>query len=315
MNHISRTRAAMTGAAVAAMAVVPAGSAMAAVSPHHVKTLKGVVVHENSSAHSFVIAERSGRLDAVHGHRMAVGEKVVVKARKLANGTFAAKREKVVAKRRARDVELEGVVTADPSGPEVVVSGSGSSIPVDTSAASGDPNPQVGEAVDTTAEVETDGQVNAQDVTDIGQSSAFRVEGKVLAVDDQARTLTISADDDGEGSASITVALPTSFDIAAYSVGDCVELTVTKAADGSLTAIQSFGDGNQTEANDRGGHGHDRGGPGGDRSDHHQEGDGEPQNGSADGGSGPSSSSPDGSTSSSSDSSDSSDSSGSGGTG
>jgi hypothetical protein len=48
-------------------------------------TISGIVVHENNAAHSFVVAERSGRHDAIRG-RLAVGEKVQVRVSKLANG-------------------------------------------------------------------------------------------------------------------------------------------------------------------------------------------------------------------------------------
>lgn len=273
------------GAALLALSLAPVSPAWA--SAHHqpkTKSLHGVVVHENRSAHTFVVAEPSGRLDAVHGHRLPVGDRVRLKARKLANGTFKARKEQVVSHAKARTVEIEGVVSSsDPAADQVVVSGAGSSIPVttDTSTA-GDAQPPVSEAVDATVDVETDGSVVAEDVQDAGQSSAFRVEGKVLAIDVQARTLTISGDDDGGSDSALTVALPDTFDMSAFAVGDCVELTVTQNADGSLTAVQSFGDGNAREADNHGSHGEGRGGPGGDQSDGHQDGDQQDQSGSGD---------------------------------
>ena len=304
MNSIGK-RTAGCGVALLACAVWPATPALA--KAHHPKltTLSGTVVHENTSAHSFVLAERSGRLDAIHGRQLAVGDKVRVSVSRLANGTFAARRERVVGRAATRHLEIKGVVTADdPATHEMVVSASGTSIPVDTSGATGDATPPVAEDVTAEVEVERDGTVRGDGITDTGQTTSFRVEGKVLSVDDQARTLTISGDDDDETGQQVTVTLPDSFDISVFSVGDCVELVVTKAADGSLTAVQSFGDNGRRDAGDS--HGRDRG----DQPDRQGGGDGQP---SATGTSGDQSGTPSGSGSDDQSGSGSGDHSGSGG--
>jgi hypothetical protein len=258
MNHIGK-RAALCGAALLACAAASATPAAAKTHRPKLITLSGTVVHENNSAHSFVVAERSGRLDAVHGRQLPVGEKVRVTVSRLANGTFAARRERVLARSSRHRMKIGGVVTADdPATHEVVVSSSGTSIPVDTSDATGDAAPAVGEGVGAEVEVEPDGSLKGEAVTDTGQSDSFRVEGKVLSVDPQASTLTISGDDDDETGQQVTVALPSGFDITAFSVGDCVELVVARAADGTLTAVQAFGDNGRGDANRRG-RGRDRG--------------------------------------------------------
>ncbi|MEA2445089.1 MAG: hypothetical protein QOJ12_2381 [Thermoleophilales bacterium] len=267
-----------TGAAAStallAIAFAPAGIAQAKPAKHKAATVTGVVVHNNSLAHSFVVAERSGKLDAIHGPRQRPGKKVRVEVRKLANGTFAGRKVKALAHAKAATVKLHGVVSSDdPATHEIVISGVGSSIRVsdDPATTTGTAAPAVGSTVDATVEVEGDGQLRADDVTVVGQSQAFRIEGKVLAIDTQTRTLTISADDEGASAQSVDVTLPDTFDLAAFNVGECVELTVTQASDGSLTAVQSFGDDNSREADNHGHSGSGRGGPGGDQSDHQQE--------------------------------------------
>src|SRR3982074_1263507 len=59
-------------------------------------TLKGVVVHKNSRAHSFVVADRQGHLSAVHVKRgPRTGKTLIVTARALRNGTWSASKVSV----------------------------------------------------------------------------------------------------------------------------------------------------------------------------------------------------------------------------
>ena len=64
-------------ACAVAVAALGAGPAQAVAKQRHPKphagVITGVVVHENNAAGSFVVAERSGKLDAIHGHRRPVG--------------------------------------------------------------------------------------------------------------------------------------------------------------------------------------------------------------------------------------------------
>ncbi|GAC1325165.1 MAG: hypothetical protein NVSMB25_23360 [Thermoleophilaceae bacterium] len=283
MKQARKFTVAVTGGAILATAIAPVGVAGAKSHKHsksHAINLSGVVVHENDSAQSFVVAERSGQLEAIHGRRPAVGSKVTVRAVKLANGTLAEKKLKVVVRASARRVKIAGVVSAeDPAHHELVISSSGTSIVVkDDPSTAGDATPPVGEAIEAEVELGTDGDVSAEEVRDQGRSSTFRIEGKVLAVDAATRTLSISADDNNETGDAVKVLLPAGFDPAAYRNGGCVELTVTKNADGSLTAVQSFGDDNAREA-DNAGHGRGRGGPGDDRSGRHEGGEAEARHG------------------------------------
>src|SRR5947209_15733301 len=114
-------------ACAAAAAAVGAARAQALAKQRHPKphatVVTGVVVHENNAAGSFVVAERSGRLDAIHGRRPPVGARVRVHVRKLADGTFAERSAQRLSRRLARHARIEGVVSAaDPATHEIVLS-------------------------------------------------------------------------------------------------------------------------------------------------------------------------------------------------
>ncbi|GAC1322948.1 MAG: hypothetical protein NVSMB25_18700 [Thermoleophilaceae bacterium] len=76
----------------------------------------------------------------------------------------------------------------------------------------------------------------------------MELEGVVKAVDPNAHTLTISADDSEQSGALITVTLPSIFNPSAYTVGGEVELVVTINPDGTYTAVGSSEDGSDSEA-------------------------------------------------------------------
>src|SRR4051794_20197088 len=90
-------------AAATAAALLVTGVAQAS-------SLRGTVVHRNHRAHSFVVANATGRMTAVHATRSPrVGTRVTLKATKLANGTFRA--GKVRRHGRAHRARIRGVVT------------------------------------------------------------------------------------------------------------------------------------------------------------------------------------------------------------
>jgi hypothetical protein len=243
------------GAAIAAVSASPAP----ALAKHRHRTsdgpaITGVVVHENNAAGSFVVAERSGRLDAVHGRRPPIGAQVRVRARKLADGTFAERSVTRVSRRLATRARVAGVVSADdPATHEIVVSSTGASMAVDDSSVetAGGATPGVGETIDAEVELGAGGELSSINVSSTGTTSSFRVEGKVLAVDDGARTLELSSDDDGATGSSLIIQIPDTIDVSAFAVGDCVELTVIHNPDGSLIATADHLDGNVREADGR----------------------------------------------------------------
>jgi hypothetical protein len=84
MKYSSRTlqgTATLVAVAVATVAGPPGAQA---------QTIRGTVVHHNSRAHSFVIANAKGRLTAVHAARSPqIGTTVLARVHRLRNGTYA----------------------------------------------------------------------------------------------------------------------------------------------------------------------------------------------------------------------------------
>jgi hypothetical protein len=249
-----RARNTAVSAVVAIAALASAGSASAA-------TLHGTVVHRSARAHSFVIANRAGHLTAVHARRSPrTGHVVTVVARRLHNGTFQAK--KIRSGKTVHRTKLHGVVTyVDRAKKLFVLSGRGVSLIVHRAhlarraraAVATDPAttiPSVGSVVTVDADVDEQGDVEANNVHEEGQQTGVvDIEGKVLAVDVPNRKLTISADDDDATGGTITVILPAiGFDPAAFKVGDEVELRATLNPDGTFTAVASSEDDNEQDA-------------------------------------------------------------------
>jgi hypothetical protein len=237
--HLSSNRILTAVAAVAALLAV-AGPASASAS-----TIKGTVVHRNARAHSFVVAALGGRLSAVHARRSpVVGRVVRVAARRLRNGTFAA--GLVRASGRRSHPRIRGTVShLDPSSRAFVVSARGASIRVrrapSTKAASAasDSMPQVGTVVEVDTTIDAGGDLEADDVNEVGEDGdGIELEGVVLAVDAAAKTVTVSADDDDTSGQSVVVHVADAADLTAFTAGKVVDLTVTATPGGFV--LQRF---------------------------------------------------------------------------
>ncbi len=260
-----------------AVAAVAAAALLAAVVPAGAQSLSGTVVHHNRRAHSFVVASGAGALAAVHAATLpGVGRTVHLQARALRNGTFAGSH--VRAGKRHRHVLLHGTVSfADRRAHRFVLSSGGVSLLLRTNAGHhGASVPAAGATVDVQAVVPTGGTPIAQQVTPTGSDFTIHVEGKVVSVDTTGRTITISADDDAQSGAQLTIAVPdTTIDLTKLVVGQEVELLVALHSDGTYTLLGLAGDEGGQQADDQGeesgqpcgGH-HDQGDQG-DQGDHH----------------------------------------------
>jgi hypothetical protein len=101
---------------------------------------------------------------------------------------------------------------------------------------------KVGEVVTVDGDL-TGASVDASSVEPAGnQSSGISLEGIVQAIDPVGRTLAVSADDDDQSGAVVSVQVPSSFDLGAFTVGEPVELTVSRNPDGTYTLVQSSDD-------------------------------------------------------------------------
>jgi hypothetical protein len=251
MNRKSQTVLSLIAALFASLAI--GGVAQAA-------PVKGTVVHRIASAHAFVVADRQGRMVAIHAVRSpAVGRSVRVDVRRLRNGRLAATR--ITVGRRARSARIRGTVTfANRSARTFVVSARGVSLLVHRAAARGARArsaavaggvPAVGTIVTVDANLDQQGEVQADNVDEQGtDTGVIDLEGVITGIDPAAHRLRVSADDDGVSGATITVQLPATFDLATFSVGDTVELHVTLNADGTYTAVYSSKDNSADDADD-----------------------------------------------------------------
>jgi hypothetical protein len=243
---MQRRRTVIAGVIAAAVGLMAAGPASAA-------TFRGTVVHKNRSVHKFVVATKSGRLVVVRSNRApAIGRVVRVSGTKTRSGIFSARSIRSVG--RARHARLRGVVTyTNRSKRLFTVSTRGASVLIHqrrlrgrSARAAADTMPSSGEqvAVDTTIDQNDD--LEADNVQNQGQAtSGIELQGKVLAVDQTARTIQVSGDDDEQSGGAVTVSIPSSFDITQFKVGNEVELTVAKQSDNSFV-LQSIGDENDT---------------------------------------------------------------------
>ncbi|HEY7629210.1 MAG TPA: hypothetical protein VH817_00820 [Thermoleophilaceae bacterium] len=216
-------------------------------------TVKGTVVHANKSAHTFVVAGRSGRMTVVSSRRSArAGSVVRVSGRKLKSGALRAKRVRVRGHRR--HARLRGLITWANSSSHTVAA-NGASLLVNGNGA------PVGTPVQDDVTINDNGDLDEDHCHHMGNvPGQIELEGVVLSTDTTAQTITISADDDfGEAEASnhggdqgddnqgdddqgendenptIVVHVP---DASAFTVGDKVELIVTGPADdGSFTLV------------------------------------------------------------------------------
>lgn len=235
----------LTITSIAALALLAAAAGTASA-----KTVRGTVVHRSVKAHSFVVADKSGHLTAIHAKTSPrVGRVVKIQARLLHNGTYALQKATVVG--RTRHARLHGTVTyVQRRTGAFVVSTRGASILVHrhsakAAVAADSTTPAVGDVVTVDANLDDQGDLEDQKVTQEGtDTNGIELHGIVLAVDNTAgaRKLSLSADDDNESGAALTVLVPDSFDISLFKVGGEVELTATPNADGTYTLVGTTGD-------------------------------------------------------------------------
>jgi uncharacterized membrane protein YgcG len=248
---VSRGRILQVVLSAALMSAVVTASASAA-------KFSGVVVYKNTRAHSFTVALRGGRLRAVHARRApALGRVVNVTARLLRNGTWVA--QHVAVGRVRRHVVVRGTVTFVNGRRHLfVLSARGVSILVREAGRHGaagmaaDRNVRDGEVVTVNGTLDGDA-VDADGVQQSGEDhNGLDLEGTIQAIDTTARTLSISADDSDESGATLTVDVPSSFDMTAFSVGQSVELIVSPNPDGTYMLEQSSNDDGANNANNQG---------------------------------------------------------------
>ena len=247
MDH--RVRKLGLAGLVVCMALLVAASGAQARRIHHVR---GVVVHRNSHAGSFVVANGRGRLFAIHAAKSpALGSVVAVSVHRLRNHTFAARR--VRAKGASNHVRIHGAVThVNGVAKTFVVSAEGVSMLVKSGRLAAS-LPAVGKTVTVTGTLddENEGQVEEEDLQEEGEdNNGLDVEGTILEINPTTRTLTITAEDDQTENETVTVHVPTTIDITMFHVGDEFDLTVTPLTGGGFELVATSSDEGEQGAED-----------------------------------------------------------------
>lgn len=203
--------------------------------------LAGTVVHVNSAAGSYTVAEVGGLMSAVHAGKLpAAGTKIEVPIRALANGTLAEAGKRVRTK-TTKAAELAGIVSfvnADPLAPAYTVSNKGTSALVHITP---DPSgalpelPALGAYVTVKAGIEA-GRLTQTQLSGGGAPfTHVELEGIVGAVEAETAHLLLSADDVRESGLDITLNVPADIDVTKLTLGDSVLAGAEIGADGSLT--------------------------------------------------------------------------------
>jgi hypothetical protein len=236
--------------------------------------VEGAVVHVNNFAGSYTVAGDSGKLTAVHATDLPnVGDVVSVKARALANGTWAEDGDRDHGELAER-LNLAGTVTfSDPRIGAYTVSAAGSSILVRVKA--GVRMPTVGDRVAVTARIADkldpiepvdpgrDGcgtarapkapklalEQTALEVTDAATKSD--VEGIVMGVCRKAGSLIISADDLRESGRDIAIAIPNGLRLSQIDIGQVLKIRADIGSNGNLTATGLASDERGSGADDK----------------------------------------------------------------
>lgn len=205
------------------------------------QVLAGTVVHVNSAAGSYTVAEAGGTMSAVHAGKLpALGSGVEVPIRALANGTLAeaGKRAKAKAEKVAKLAGIVTFVNADPLAPAYTVSNRGTSALVHVAP---DPTgalpelPVLGAYVTVKVAFE-DAHLTQTQLSGGGAPfTHVEIEGIVGSFDPEAAHLLISADDVRESGLDITIAVPPEIDATSLVAGDSVLVSAEIGADGSLT--------------------------------------------------------------------------------
>ena len=235
---------------VAAVLAVPATAA----------AFNGVVVAKQPKRDALVIASRSGvvrtvRASARRVRTIRTGQRLFFSAKRLSDGTFAARALRVTG--RARRAVLHGIVVRQRAG-HILLSTGGSLVTVRSSArgfAAVNGRHRPGDVVLANVSVTRNG-LRASSIRTIGHSDGLELEGIFLGLN--GNQLRLAVEDRGE----VFVTVPDGFQLPPLSPGDEVELVVSVDASGAFTlaSIQTD-DENDDDNGDDGGD--DGGGDGG----------------------------------------------------
>jgi hypothetical protein len=198
----------------------------------------GVVVKVDRTAH-LVAVNRGTAVNLVHVKsttRLHVGQRVGLKLRRLANGTFTSSGVRILG--RARTAHFHAIALTSSAG-HLTVSAGGAVLSMTTSS-SGPPPP--GSEVDVEAQLDDNG-LNATQVTVASVAApGGSIEGTLTL---GTSTLAVSSDE-----MTLVLNLPAGFDLSQFSNGQEVLATFAQQPDGTLLLVSLAGDDGAAQAND-----------------------------------------------------------------
>jgi len=228
-----------------------------------IATASGVVLKVQRSTHLVAVTNGTSTVSLVHSAAAAhldVGQRVVVQARRLRNGTFAASSIRVVG--RSHTLHFRGLLLKK-TRTRLTLSAGGAVITVNRGAvrktsSARDTGPLPGTTVAVTATVTTNGELDEDDVVTVSaEHPGGAIEGTLTV---GAGTITVVSEH-----IALVLHVPATFDLTQFKTGDEVLAMFTQGTDGTLTLTALSGDDNAQEADDQGDdQGDDNHGGGGD---------------------------------------------------
>jgi len=261
------------------------GAALPAATPPGSQSLAGVVVASAADGEGFVLAERDGRLLHVHasGCGVTLGDDLHLRARPLANGTWAADRVRRVAvgvgearvagtvdwvdpatgryALGARGVTLL-VAVPPPAAPAPVPPADGQTQPAVPPPPPAPAVPALGARLLVRVAPSSSGDGRQASLVERARRDAppatdpaapappLELAGVVQSVDAQARTLVLAIDPDAQPPLTVALAVKPPIDLARLLPAQRLAVTATVAPDGSLALSGLSSDGDALTADD-----------------------------------------------------------------
>ena len=214
-----------------------------------------VVLKVQRATHLVAVARTPSSVVLVHtSAKLAVGQRVGLRARALRNGTLAASSIKVLG--RAHKVRFRGLLLSK-SGSKLMVSAGGAVITVNrggrTTASAVDSGPTPGSTVQVTATVGQSGELEEDDATTVAPTApGGQIEGHLTL---GTGTITVTSEH-----LSLVLKVPTGFDLTSFVAGGEVLATFTQGSDGTLTLTALSADATTQQADSGDNQGDDNGG-------------------------------------------------------
>jgi len=239
------------------LAVLPVLVALAVAFPAgaYAAVFHGVVVAKQSNRHAIVLASRGGAVHTIRAKRMGirVGARLTVRARALPDGTYRAKA--ISARGRTRHARVRAVVVRNLRH-RIIVSAGHSAFAIRTAhrsgqswAAAGDGGkPAPGTVIDTKVTISSSGELDEDDMDEVGQADTIELNGTLAAVtpstDTTPGSLTVTV-----GGLSFDVVVPPGVDVSQLKVGDRIHVKATVEGT-TLTLVKAGDDDEQGDDDD-----------------------------------------------------------------